>query len=122
RFFPDERRMGINYLSSRPYGREAPYTDRYRQIATMDTNWLVRATALRALNRARDAESASLFIRALNDEQMQIRLEAAKALSNMPDEQAVDPLMRVLVNPDEHRDVRIAAADALRHYPRLEVA
>jgi hypothetical protein len=51
-----------------------------------------------------------------------VRLEAAKALANLPDPAAAPALIRALARPDEARDVRIAAADALRHYPNLEVA
>ena len=54
KYFPDERRNGINRLASRDFGRREPYTERYRQIAQYDSDWLVRATAIRSLNRARD--------------------------------------------------------------------
>ena len=50
-YFPDERRQGINMLADRDYGRNPPYTDRYAQIAQSDPDYLVRATAIRALNR-----------------------------------------------------------------------
>src|SRR5213075_1902901 len=53
-YFPDERREGINDLVNRDYGRRDPYTQRYSQIAQSDDDWLVRATAVRALNRSRD--------------------------------------------------------------------
>jgi len=120
--FPDERRQGINELVDRDFGKGHLYTTRYRQIAQYDPDYLVRATALRALNRARDAEATPLFIRALDDANDAVKLEGAKALVNLPDQRAQQPLLRILNNPNENRDVRIAAADALKHYRSLDVA
>jgi HEAT repeat protein len=40
----------------------------------------------------------------------------------VPDEAASDELLKVVNNAQEQRDVRIAAADALRYYRKLEVA
>lgn len=122
RYFADERRQGINRLASRDFGRRPPYTERFAQIAQFDSDFLVRATAIRALNRARDQEATPVFIKALEDQNPLVRQEAAKALANVPDANAVAPLVRLLNDPAESRDVRIAAADALRHYRTLEVA
>ncbi len=121
-YFPDERRMGINRLSAFPFGRQPPYTTRYEQIARTDTDWLVRATAIRALNRSRWRPATPLFIKALDDVNDHVRLEAAKALANIPDEDAISPLVRLVNDSTEDRDVRIAAADALKHYKTVEVA
>ncbi|MGH7213437.1 MAG: HEAT repeat domain-containing protein [Tepidisphaeraceae bacterium] len=121
-YFPDERRVGINYLTARPYGRQDPYTERYEQVAELDSDWLVRATAVRALNRSRDAEAVDVYLKALGDQNKFVRLEAAKALANVPDERAVEPLTRVVGNENEDKDVRIAATGALRHYHTLPVA
>src|SRR5437868_2403397 len=63
----DNRRVGINELVSRRFAQKPPYTNRYAQIAAHDPDWLVRATAIRALNRSRDASATPLFIRALDD-------------------------------------------------------
>jgi hypothetical protein len=121
-YFPDERRIGINRLSSYPFGLHPPYTTRYEQIARTDQDWLVRATAIRALNRARWQPATPLFIKALNDVNDHVRLEAAKALSNVPDPDAAPVLLNLVNDTTENRDVRIAAADALRHYKTVEVA
>lgn len=118
----DDRIRGINGLADHDFGLKPPYTDRYIQIAKTDPDFLVRATAIRALNRARLKEATPLFIDALGSDNAKIRLEGAKALVNVPDENAVAPLMKLLNSPDEDKDVRIAAADALRHYKRLDVA
>lgn len=121
-YFPDERRDGINRLSARSFGREEPYTERYRQIAQTDSDFLVRATALRALNRSRDEEAKPLFVEGLNDRETRVRLESAKALANVPDPSAQAKLLEIVGNDREDRDVRIAAADALKHFKSIEVA
>jgi len=122
RYFPDERRIGINRLSSQPFGRRPPYIERYHEIAQYDSDYLVRATAIRALNRSRDRAATSVFVKALEDPHPLVRQEAAKALANVPDPASAPQLTRLMTSPQEPRDVRIAAADALRHYRTLEVA
>lgn len=120
--FPDERRVGINNLANRSYGLREPYTTRYRQIAETDRDWLVRATAIRALNRSRDLSATPLFVKALSDENDLVRVEACKALVHMPDPNATPGLIRLVADTGQPRDVRIWAADALQHYRTLEVA
>jgi hypothetical protein len=120
--FPDHRRKGINALSARDFGRRKPYTTRYQQIAQNDPDYLVRAVAIRALNRSRDRSATPLFIKSLNDKSGLVRWEAAKALANVPDPDAAEPLARIVTNPADDNDVRIAAADALRHYHDPSVA
>jgi hypothetical protein len=119
---PDNRRLGISTLVKNDFAQRPPYTDRYRQIAENDSTPLVRATAIRALNLARDVEATDLYIKALADADPLVRLEGAKALANMPSPEAIDPLLRVLNAPEEDKDIRIAAANALRYYPRTDVA
>ena len=119
---PDARRVGINSLVERTFAKQAPYTTRYAQIGQFDADPIVRATALRALNRSRDGQATGLFITSLTDDNAVVRLEAAKALANVPNENAAEPLLKVFNNVAETHDVRIAAADALRHYRRLDVA
>jgi hypothetical protein len=119
---PDARWQGMTWLVSHDFGRRPPYTTRYQQIAQNDPDWLVRAMAVRALNRSRDKTATLIFIRALDDSATQVRLEAAKALANVPDDKARPPLLKIINNPGDDRDVRIAAADALKHYKTMEVA
>jgi hypothetical protein len=118
----DDRRAGIAKLVDRDFAKKPPYTTRYRQIAEFDTDPIVRAMAIRALNVSRDSSATDLYIKALADSDVLVRLEGAKALTNMPTPDATDALLRVLSAPDEDQDVRIAAAAALRHYPRIDVA
>jgi hypothetical protein len=117
----DERRKGIYALMTREFAQQEPYTRRYRQIAQSDRDPTVRAAAIRASNASRDKAAVPVFIAALADKSDMVRLQAAKALSNIPDETAAEPLSRVLGNQAETRDVRIAAAEALRHYRKLDV-
>ncbi len=119
---PDQRRLGILYLSDQAWGRQGIYLEAYRHIAQTDPDDLVRATAVRALNRARDHAAISVFLQALEDKSDLVRTEAAKALANVPDATAVEALSRHLADPAEDRDVRIAAADALREFKTLAVA
>src|SRR5439155_3075947 len=119
---PDERRKGIYSLVSKPFGQNQPYARRYRQIAQTDTDPLVRAAAIRALNASRDRAAIPVLVAALTDASPLVRLQAAKALSNVPDPSAADPLARTLGNQTEQKDVRIAAAEALRHYRQIGVA
>jgi hypothetical protein len=119
---PDKRRKAVIYLSKREWGREKPYIDYYVDMAKSDPEYLVRAIALRALNRSRDAEQSALYIKSLDDKNEFVRLEAAKALANMPAEKAYEPLTAHLKDINENIDVRIACADALRNYHKKEAA
>jgi hypothetical protein len=133
----DWRRLGIvDLVSSWDYARRPPYTTRYKQIAQNDPDFTVRAMAIRALNISRDTSATPIFIAALDDDNELVRLEAAKALANVPDPAAVPVLLRHLQGQretlaaavgrpsvsEEAKDVRVAAADALRHYRTLDVA
>src|SRR5437667_1716051 len=57
----DARRRGINDLVRWDFAQDGPYVKRYRQIAAGDPEPLVRATAIRALHRARDPEARPIF-------------------------------------------------------------
>jgi hypothetical protein len=136
----DMRRTGIlRLVSNYSFARADPYTKRYWQIAQGDPDFLVRVAAIRALNRSRDRDAIGVYVRSLDDGNPLIRLEAAKALANIPDPSAVPVLLRHLrpeidVRPqgagpgvrleriNEGRDVRVAVADALRNHKTKEVA
>jgi hypothetical protein len=119
---PDDRRDAVLFFADHGYGLKDPYVRYYRQMAKQDTDPLVRATAIRALNRARDKQSTPIFIEALTDNSVWIRLEGAKALNRVPDPNAVNALLKVVTSTDEQKDVRIAAAEALQHYKQIDVA
>ncbi len=119
---PDLRWKGMTRLVDHDFAKRPPYTTRYRQIATNDPDPLVRAVAVRSLNRARDAGATDVYIRSLTDPSDLVRLEGAKALTNLPDPAAAAPLLALLNGPEEARDVRFAATEALKHYKQLNVA
>jgi hypothetical protein len=132
----DARRVGIlRLVADYPFAREGPYVTRYWQIAQGDPNVAVRVAAVRALDRSRDSRVVPLAIKYLDEADPQLRLEAAKALANLPDERAVAVLTRHmngtievrgesgrLEAQQEDRDVRVACADALRNFATKDVA
>lgn len=132
----DQRRSGIlKLVADYPFARTEPYTKRYWQIAQGDPNTLVRVAAVRALDRSRQRTAVPIAIRYIDDANALLRLEAAKALANIPDERAVSALIRHMgstievrgegnrIEPQpESRDVRVACADALRNFPTKDVA
>lgn len=119
---PDTRRLAIYELSDHPFGRRKPYIDGYAIMARDDVDATVRAAAIRALNRARASANTATYIRALNDENEWVRIEAAKALANIPDPKSVADLIKLMSDGKQNRDVRIASADALRSFPQSDVA
>jgi hypothetical protein len=132
----DQRRTGIlRLVTDYDFARKDPYTKRYWQIAQGDPDSLVRVAAVRALDRARSPSVTPIAIKALDDPNPLLRLEAAKALANVPDEKAIPALIRHLATTievrgeggrpelqQESRDVRIACADALRSFHTKDVA
>lgn len=128
----DTRRAGIIRLLEFKYTKRRPYTTAYEIMAQEDKDPTVRAAALRACNQARDRAATPIFIKALSDRRGAspqdptgselVRLEAAKGLANLPDPNAAGPLLKVVNDATESRDVRIAATDALKYYKTIEVA
>jgi hypothetical protein len=116
----DQRRDAIVRLVGRDVGKGLPYTDVYKSMAQIDADPLVRATAVRAINRSRDASATPALVQALKDGHPDVRLEAAKALANLPAAEAEAGLRAIMTNSEEPIDNRIAAADALRHYNNLD--
>jgi hypothetical protein len=127
---PDARREGIAAMVTRwDFGKKPPYPQRYKDFAQHDPDVTVRAMAIRALNICRDASATKIFIDGLTDDSEQIRLESVKALANIPDPAAIPKLINILngtrlvIDPEgqrdifaENKDIRIAAADALKQY------
>jgi HEAT repeat protein len=118
----DHRRYGVLRLADESYAREGiPERRLWASLAEHDPDYTVRAAGIRALNWARDPDHTEIFISALKDDQPLVRVEAAKALANIPDNRAAAALLERL-QQDVSRDVRIAAADALRCYRTEEIA
>jgi hypothetical protein len=117
----DHRREGMLRLVDFEFARKSFYLDGYAYEARETEDFTVRAAGLRALNRCRAKGYTALFMQALNDDQPLVRLEAADALGNIPDPQAVSLLEIHMGDAEPISDVRIACAEALRNYHSAEV-
>jgi hypothetical protein len=114
--------FAINQLAETRAGREEPYVDLYAAIAAQpDEAPLLRATATRALNRAGAWNKTEILTSLLTDDDTLVRLEAAKALGNVPDPEAADELLARALADDEDVDVRLAAVESLARYRQVEV-
>jgi HEAT repeats len=116
----DMRRVALNRIAGRKVGRGLPYTDVYKAMGQFDDDASVRAAAVRAINQVRDRTAVGVLVAALADGDPMVRLEAAKALANMPTVAAEAPLRAIAENNEEDLDTRLAAIDALRHYKTPE--
>ena len=113
---PDNQRQGMLRLTDFEIARHGTYPEQYAILARGGGDYTVRAAGLRALNRCRAKGYTSLFEQSLSDDRDLIRLEAADALGNIPDPEAVGSLVAHLGNVEPSADVRIACAEALRNY------
>jgi hypothetical protein len=113
---PDNQREGMLRLTDFEFARSGIYLKGYTLAARSGGDYTVRAAGLRALNRCRAKGHTLLFVESLTDDQELIRLEAADALGNIPDPDAIPMLVAHLANVEPSSDVRIACAEALRNY------
>ena len=93
----------------------------YRDYVENETNPLVKAVAIRALGRHGTPEDAKLIAARLDEESVQVRWEAVKALQRLHQPAVVPSLLDVLRRAGEHSDVRVDAAVALGQYPQDRV-
>jgi hypothetical protein len=117
---PDVQRQGILHLCDFDHFRRGSALTLYAHEADVAKDYTVRAAALRALNRCRAKGYTALFLHNLQDDQVLVRLEAADALGNIPDPQAIRPLIDH-AQSDVSPDVRIACTEALRNFPTSDV-
>ncbi len=119
---PDNQREGMLRLTDFEFARRGIYIKGYEILARNGGDFTVRAAGLRALNRCRAKGYTTLFLESLSDDQELVRLEAADALGNIPDPDAI-PLLVVHMGADAEpsADVRIACAEALRNFHTVEV-
>jgi HEAT repeat protein len=82
-------------------------------------NWMQQPAEVRDA-AARNQETQAAYRYQVGSQAL-VRLEAAKALANIPDEHAERAIIDHLLH-DQDKDVRIACADALRNYHTLETA
>jgi hypothetical protein len=117
----DNRIAGTLRLADFQYARLGHPEWKGFAISANDPDYAVAAAGLRALNRCRATGYTSLFLIKLEDNEPLVRLEAADALSNIPDPAAIEAL-KTHLEIDISVDVRISCADALRNYKTIEVA
>lgn len=117
----DQRREGMLRLVDFEFARRGIYLKGYAYEARDTEDYTVRAAGLRALNRCRAQGYTPLFLEAINDDQPLVRLEAADALGNIPDPQAVPLLELHMGDIEPSLDVRVACAEALRNFHTAEV-
>ena len=108
-------------LTDFAFARRGIYLKGYAYLARDTEDFTVRAAGLRALNRCRAQGYTPLFLQAINDDQPLVRLEAADALGNIPDPQAIPLLELHLGDIEPSLDVRVACAEALRNFHTVEV-
>jgi hypothetical protein len=73
--------------------------------------------AARCVRRIRPDDLTALLAAALDQGKVTVRKEAARMLATARPAGAVDALLAAWHRPDQHRDVRIAVAAALREWP-----
>lgn len=117
----DQRREWVEYHGDKWHGHREPYLKTYATLLKTDEDPLVRSAAVRALGKAKAMDYIVVVIKALDDEEASVRWDAAVALGNMPDRQAIDPLRRHALD-DDAKDVRLASVKALRPYSPKRVA
>lgn len=117
----DRRRQGIVGLSQHPRGMDENILKVYAIVASnKNEDPTVRATALNVLGRAGNAKYVKVLLDALEEPRASLRWDAAAALDNVKDLQAVGPL-KTHAQADTSMDVRAACVKALRHYKQQDV-
>ncbi|MBA3065411.1 HEAT repeat domain-containing protein [bacterium] len=84
-------------------------------ILLKSTDSAVRINEAQRLGNERVEEAVPDLIELLNDKSAGVRINAAVSLSNIGDERAVEPLLKVLKN-DKIRGVRVMAAQSLGRF------
>ena len=118
---PDNRRTGTLLISNSAFGGTDIYVSWYRDSVASEPNPLVRAVSVSALGRHGMPEDAVPIALCLDDEQFQVRWEAAKALQRLHYPAVVPVLLATLRDEDEESDIRVASAIALGQYPQDRV-
>ena len=118
---PDNRRKGTVLISNAPFGGEDAYVRVYRDYVRNERDPLVKAAAITALGRWGDPEDAVAIGASFEEENLQVRWEAAKSLQRLHNPAVVGVLLAVVRNEEEDNDVRVAAAVALGQYPQDNV-
>lgn len=112
----DDRRQGITWIASSPFGGEEEYLNSYRLFVT-DPDPGVRAAAATALGRHGIVQDAMTLATLLKDENDLVRWQAADGLRKLHNPQAVPALIeRLDLEIEADADTRATAALALGQY------
>ena len=118
---PDSRRMGTVLISNSAFGGTDIYVQWYRDSVASEPDPLVRAVSVSALGRHGTPQDAVVIALRLDDEQFQVRWEAAKALQRLHNPAVVPVVLATLRDEDEEPDIRVAAGIGLGQYPQDRV-
>jgi hypothetical protein len=80
---PDNRRTGTVLIANSPFGGADAYIAVYRDRVAREADPLVKAVSIMALGRYGVPDDAPAIAATLEDEQFQVRWEAAKALQRI---------------------------------------
>ncbi|MFK7787981.1 MAG: HEAT repeat domain-containing protein [Phycisphaeraceae bacterium] len=113
----DQRRQGISWIASSPFGGEEEYVNSYRLLVE-DPDPGVRAASATALGRHGSIQDAMTLATLLKDENDLVRWQAADGLRKLHNPAAIPALIERL-DPDieDDADTRATAALALGQYP-----
>jgi HEAT repeat protein len=117
----DKRYRGTALLANAPFAGGDPYLELFRDAAA-DADAGVRQVGVRALGIHGEPTDVPLVIERLGDPEWLVRMEAARALQRLHNEDAIVPLMQATTVENEiQAQVRAEAAHALGQYrePRV---
>lgn len=117
----DRRYQGTLLLANAPFAGEDIYLKLFEDNL-QDEDAAVRSAAARGLAHHGGPAQIPLILGALKDEEVLVRLEAARALQRIHSTDAVAPLIaRLDQDVEESREVRAMCAHALGQYPEPRV-
>ena len=113
---PDRRYQGTALLANAPFAGEGPYIELFRDAAR-DEDAGVRQVGVRALGIHGEPEDVPLIIGLLEDDEWLVRMESARALQRLHNDQAINPLIeRTEIDNELQAAVRAEAVHALGQY------
>ena len=113
---PEEQQKGLVLLGMATWGGGEEYLKLYRTCIEGPWDPLVKAAAIRSLGIHGEPEDATLIAEQLTNEVEYIRLEAAKSLQRLHNDDVSDDIWRRLVLETDS-SVKVELAIALGQYP-----
>jgi hypothetical protein len=113
---PEEQQKGLVLLGTATWGGGEEYLKLYRTCIEGPWDPLVKAAAIRSLGNHGEPEDAILIATQLDDEIEYVRLEAAKSLQRIHNDEVADDIWRRLVI-EKDSSIKVELAIALGQYP-----